>query len=295
MKLTTRIAFLILITASILASAQVTTSPSVSGVSAPQSAVAITGGTIAGTTITTSTYNGNTLTTGSSTYTGTAGQTYTFPTTSATVARTDANNTFTGTTQTFNGTTQQEIATRTTDVGTNANYLTFGTVSNNRAQIKVGGTNITDGYMDFYTETGGSLVRVMSISSSAAVVVTGSISASTNYSVNGTLISSATAPTISSGFGSSPSVASNNGTATFRINIGTGGTATGGVVGLPTASNGWNCMVQEFAPNATALLSVTVITASSTTSVTVQNDLLSTGAATAWQASQVLIFNCAAY
>lgn len=40
--------------------------------------------------------NGNVLTTGSSTYTGTAGQTYTFPTTSATIARTDAANTFTG-------------------------------------------------------------------------------------------------------------------------------------------------------------------------------------------------------
>lgn len=40
--------------------------------------------------------NGNVLTTGSSTYTGTAAQTYTFPTTSATIARTDAANTFTG-------------------------------------------------------------------------------------------------------------------------------------------------------------------------------------------------------
>lgn len=44
--------------------------------------------------------NGNIFTTGSSTYTGTAGQTYTFPTTSATIARTDAANTFTGV-QTF--------------------------------------------------------------------------------------------------------------------------------------------------------------------------------------------------
>lgn len=40
--------------------------------------------------------NGNIFTTGSSTYTGTAGQTYTFPTTSATIARTDAGNTFAG-------------------------------------------------------------------------------------------------------------------------------------------------------------------------------------------------------
>lgn len=46
--------------------------------------------------ITPTSVNGNFFTTGSSTYTGTAGQTYTFPTTSATLARTDAGNTFTG-------------------------------------------------------------------------------------------------------------------------------------------------------------------------------------------------------
>ena len=42
------------------------------------------------------TMNGHTFTTGSSTFTGTAGQVYTFPTTTATIARTDAANTFTG-------------------------------------------------------------------------------------------------------------------------------------------------------------------------------------------------------
>lgn len=46
--------------------------------------------------LTAGTINGHTLTTGSSTFTGTAGQTYTFPTTTATLARTDAANTFTG-------------------------------------------------------------------------------------------------------------------------------------------------------------------------------------------------------
>lgn len=143
------------------------------------------------------------------------------------------------------------------------------------------GTNTDDG------------VNVLQVTGNSKL--SGAISAGTQYQVNGTLLSSTTAPTISSGFGASPSVASNNGTATFRVNIGTGGTATGGVVGLPTASNGWNCFVSELAPNATALLSVTVVTASTTSSVTVQNDLLSTGAATAWQASQVLIFHCAAY
>lgn len=47
--------------------------------------------------ITPTSVNGNVFTTGSSTYTGTAGQTYTFPTTTATIARTDAAQTFTGT------------------------------------------------------------------------------------------------------------------------------------------------------------------------------------------------------
>jgi hypothetical protein len=46
--------------------------------------------------LTAASYNGWTLTTGSSTLTGTAGQTYTFPTTTATIARTDAANTFAG-------------------------------------------------------------------------------------------------------------------------------------------------------------------------------------------------------
>jgi hypothetical protein len=46
--------------------------------------------------LTAGTVNGHTLTTGSSIFTGTAGQTYTFPTTTATLARTDAANTFTG-------------------------------------------------------------------------------------------------------------------------------------------------------------------------------------------------------
>jgi hypothetical protein len=51
---------------------------------------------------TATTLNGHTFTAGSSTFTGTAAQTYTFPTTSATLARTDAANTFTGN-QTFAG------------------------------------------------------------------------------------------------------------------------------------------------------------------------------------------------
>lgn len=57
-------------------------------------------GAIVGTTdaqaLTNKTYNGHTFTAGSSTFTGTAAQTYTFPTTTASIARTDAAQSFTG-------------------------------------------------------------------------------------------------------------------------------------------------------------------------------------------------------
>lgn len=65
--------------------------------------------------------NGNIFTTGSSTYTGTAGQTYTFPSTTATIARTDAANTFTG-------------VQTTTQVITTANAIT---ASSNAATVPV--------------------------------------------------------------------------------------------------------------------------------------------------------------
>lgn len=67
--------------------------------------------------ITPSTVNGHTFTTGSSTFTGTAAQTYTFPTTTATLARTDAAQTFTGV-QTFSmPIAATSVATMTTTVG----------------------------------------------------------------------------------------------------------------------------------------------------------------------------------
>lgn len=130
---------------------------------------------------------------------------------------------------------------------------------------------------------------------SSGLSVTGSVNTTGAYKIASSLLFSASAPSISSGFGTSPAILSNNGTATFRVDVGTGGTASSGVIAMPTSAAGWNCNVSEFNPNSIALLSTTVITASSSTTVTIQNDLLSTGAATAWQASQVIIFICSAY
>lgn len=116
-----------------------------------------------------------------------------------------------------------------------------------------------------------------------------------NYS-NVALMVSATAPTIASGFGGTPSIVASNGTAAFQVNVGTGGAATGGVLTLPAATTGWVASVV----NLTAVAAnrgdqQTVQTASTTTSITVQNQTISTGAALAWTASDKLWISCMAY
>lgn len=104
-----------------------------------------------------------------------------------------------------------------------------------------------------------------------------------------------TAPTLSSGFGTSPVFTGK--AAAFQVNVGTGGSATGGVIAMnATALNGWNCVVF----NITALAAnrvgqETVETASTTTTVTVQNQTIATGAALAWTASDVVRLACLAY
>ena len=106
---------------------------------------------------------------------------------------------------------------------------------------------------------------------------------------------SSTAPTISAGFGTGPSVVFNNGTASFRINVGTGGTAKSGTIGMPTAANGWNCYVNNITAAAGNRGDNTRQTASTSSTVVVHNQTTSTGTDIAWTASDVLGFICAAF
>ena len=97
------------------------------------------------------------------------------------------------------------------------------------------------------------------------------------------LFSSTVAPAISSGFGTSPSIVEQNGTAAFEVNVGTGGTAKSGVIGLPAAAHGWACQATDMTTN-----DGTRETAFSTTSVTLT-------AARAWTAGDVLLITCGAF
>jgi len=100
-------------------------------------------------------------------------------------------------------------------------------------------------------------------------------------------------PIIASGFGTTPSVVSSHGASTFKINVGTGGTASSGVVTMPAATVGYNCTVTpSAAPQAAAVM---YSAATNTTSITITNYTLTTGAALAWPASEIIAVNCVAY
>jgi len=111
--------------------------------------------------------------------------------------------------------------------------------------------------------------------------------------IGGSWIAKQTAPTVLSGFGTSPTVAG-NGTAGFTVNVGTGGTASSGVLTISStaAPTGWACNAVDQTNAATAN---TVATPLSTTTITLTNYSRTTGIATAWAASDVITVSCNGY
>lgn len=107
---------------------------------------------------------------------------------------------------------------------------------------------------------------------------------------------SSTAPTISSGFGTGPSVQAGGTAASFRVDVGTGGVATDGVVAMPTAATGWNCSVNDLSSHVAGDANEQTFQLSSTTNtVSVQHQNPATGAVHAWTANDILSFVCVAY
>lgn len=97
-------------------------------------------------------------------------------------------------------------------------------------------------------------------------------------------------PSISSGFGTSPSVNSGANSAAFRLNVGTGGTANTGVIAFDKAAdNGWACTCTN-GSNASICRSEPT----STTTATLKNYNASL-TLTAWTASDVLQVQCREY
>jgi hypothetical protein len=105
------------------------------------------------------------------------------------------------------------------------------------------------------------------------------------------MLCSSAAPTVTSA-GTSPSVTNNNGSCSFTVNVGTGGTASAVVLGLPTAATGWTCHASDITTQSTSVF-LQKQTASSTTAATLTN-YNTAGAATAFVASDLLRVSCMA-
>ena len=100
-------------------------------------------------------------------------------------------------------------------------------------------------------------------------------------------------PNYSSGFGTSAGWSGGAGGGTsfeFGFNVGTGGTASSGVISFPTAApNGWYCTGRDVTHPASF---VEDFASTSTTTVTVQNYSRTTGATGAWTSGDVLQISC---
>jgi len=108
------------------------------------------------------------------------------------------------------------------------------------------------------------------------------------------IYASSTAITVTSA-GTSPSITT-NGSITGRVNVGTGGTATTIVLAMPTATTGWNCYSNNITAAAANRANLHMVQQSSTTTAaTLQWQTVSTGAATAFVASDIVSYICFAY
>ena len=111
-----------------------------------------------------------------------------------------------------------------------------------------------------------------------------------SLSIGNNLVASTTLPTISSGFGTGPTVTASN-TFCFKIVVGTGGAANG-TISLPTATNGWLAFAADVTSGSSLFLQLTGSTA---TSVTFTSYSVTTGAAANMSAGDVVLVNCIAY
>lgn len=155
------------------------------------------------------------------------------------------------------------------------------------------GTNDTSGVA--LNKSGTTLELMLGDTSAKTNLNLATMNAATAVEIGATMAFSGAVPTISSGFGTSPSVVAGR-AAGFTVNVGTGGAATAGVIAMPTATTGWICSVKNLTQLAANRADrATVQTASTTTTVTVQSVVLSTGVAVAWTASDVLQITAVAY
>ena len=113
---------------------------------------------------------------------------------------------------------------------------------------------------------------------------------------NGVTLISATSPVILSGFGTSPALADLNGTASFLIIVGSGGTAFNGFLTFPPGNNGWLCQITNITAQGSLPINTTYQAFSvNATTVSIASILTTTGGTTPFAAFSVLAVTCTGF
>jgi hypothetical protein len=138
------------------------------------------------------------------------------------------------------------------------------------------------------TSTGGTIVCVNNLGCkyNSGIATSAGVASASFLMYQLGLVMSNTAPTISSGFGTSAFVAQNNGTPAFTINVGGGGSATNGVIRLAQAASGWVVDCADLTTQS-ATVFITKQIASSQTTATIAN-FSTSGAQAPWAANDIL-------
>jgi hypothetical protein len=114
------------------------------------------------------------------------------------------------------------------------------------------------------------------------------------YLAGGVPFAIGSAPTIASGFGTSPAIFFNANTAAFEIEIGTGGTATFGTMTMPAATTGWSCGATDITTTSSTVFMTKEVGTTSPTSFVLEN-FNSSGVAAAWAAGDIIRVQCSAF
>lgn len=116
------------------------------------------------------------------------------------------------------------------------------------------------------------------------------ININTTLSINSNLLISSTLPTISSGFGTGPTILANS-TFAFKVTIGST-TAANGTITFPAAPNGWIVYAADITNGSSLFLQQT---GSTKTTATVTSFGITTGTASPMSAGDVILINAIPY
>lgn len=164
---------------------------------------------------------------------------------------------------------------------------TSGRIEGTSASSVLGLDDSTGACLSYTGSSFCAATNVITMSASGGMNIT----AGTPISIQFRPVFSGATPTISSGFGTTPSVTAGFLTA-FRLNVGTGGTASSGVIATNiNATNGWNCTCTDLTTN----VGLCKQTASTVSTVTIGQFTPATGVALAWAASSIVAVSCVGF